>query len=120
MGQGHARRRGGPCGNLRRLGAAVLSFKILIERRRSARGTPARDKSRHLHHPNAAIERHRNHVAGSHHAPRRIDAGAVDANVTGARQCRRGGARAYQPGVPQPLVDALPIASGRRAVIALD
>ena len=46
-------------------------------------------------------------IAGSDQMAWCVDAGAIDAHVTGASECRCSAARSYQPGMPQPAVDAL-------------
>jgi hypothetical protein len=66
-------------------------------------------ESRHFDHTYAAFKCHRNHVALPHHAARRINARSVHAHVSRTGERSRGAARAHQPGVPQPPIDALAI-----------
>ena len=91
--------------------AAVSSSQFLVEGLTGLRRTSAFRKSPDLDDAHIAIERDSDHVAGSHQAAWCVDAGAVDSHVTGAGECCRGAARAHQPGMPQPPVDALALRS---------
>ena len=84
--------------------------QILAEHPRHRPPSPRRSaKPDDLEHPHRAVERDRHHIAGAHGAARRIDALAVDPDMAGGRECRRGLARAHHARVPQPLVDALAV-----------
>jgi hypothetical protein len=58
----------------------VLS-QVLIQRFARAGRAPAFDKAAHFQDTHAAIERNRNHIAGSHDTACRIDTRAVDTDV---------------------------------------
>src|SRR5216683_1287862 len=68
---------------------------------------PPLGKIQHLEYVNGAVERHGHHIAGAYRATGRINPLAIDTHMSrcGKRSCGR--ARAHDPRVPQPFVDAL-------------
>jgi hypothetical protein len=99
----HARR-GRPRGH--RLG---WRCQILNQGARAFGCAAAFGKGRDLENPHRPVERHRHHIAYMHRAAGGIDALAVDPHMTGSRKRRSRSAGAHHPGMPEPLVYALPI-----------
>ena len=84
--------------------------QVVVKTLRRSGGAAALEEAGNPQHPHAAVERNGHHISGSYRPPGRVDALAVDAH---AARCRKAGgirAGAHDPGVPQPLVDALAIA----------
>jgi hypothetical protein len=67
------------------------------------------DEAGDLEDPHAAIEGNGNDISRSHCPPGPVDALTVDAYAARCRKPRRRWSRAHDPGVPEPLVDSLPI-----------
>ncbi len=100
--------------------SAVISRQFLVEGLPRLRGAPALGKSPDFDHPNIAIERHSDHVAGSYHAAWRVNARTVHSHVTRARERGCRATRSPQPGMPQPPVYALAFGLGWRTVLEQD
>jgi hypothetical protein len=81
--------------------------------------TPPLDKAGYFEHPHTVIEGDCDHVTGPHHAARRIDPRPVDPDIAAARQRRRGIAGAYNTGMPEPAIDALPVSLARHSAALL-
>src|SRR5262249_23069821 len=90
--------------------------QILPQRLRYFGRTTAFCKARDLEDPHATVQRHRDDIARAHRLARGLDAPAVEPHVAGGGERCGGGAGAYHPRVPKPLVDALAIQVQRRSL----
>src|SRR6266540_4493488 len=72
-------------------------------------GPAALRKSHDPEHADRTVERDGEHIAGPHRTAGPINAPAIDANVARGDECRRIRARAHDPRMPKPLVDALAV-----------
>src|SRR5262249_18527788 len=94
-------------------GTAGNGAEVVIKAASNLGWTAAFGEGHDLEHAYRAIERDRDHVALADSLARQLDPPPVDRHVSRPGERRRSRARAHEPRVPQPLINALPVQSPR-------
>lgn len=84
--------------------------QLFVKQRRGRRLAPPVGKMGDAQNAHRAGKRDRQHVVRSYYVSGRLNAPAVDTNVTGSRKRGGKGARLYNTRVPEPAINALLLA----------